>query len=128
MAYPVCLFVQPPPLPLLPVPATTPATAAASTAASTATTGAAADSSAATADIYIYSTTDADTADVKEDNTVVGSKYAASYLPHSVKLPQKLAMRGAPVPVTVRPGPHFDSAAVLRNTILNPSQVLLCAR
>jgi cobalamin biosynthesis Mg chelatase CobN len=118
------MFMSPPPPPALPAPtsstATTAATTTAATAAastSTATAAAAADDAASTAS----------SADVKEDNTVVGSESVASYLPHSVKLPQKLAKRGAPVPITVQLGPHFDAAAVLRQTILNPSQVLLCA-
>jgi cobalamin biosynthesis Mg chelatase CobN len=118
------MLMSPPPPPSLPAPTSSTATTAATTTAGTAATGA---NAASTATAAAAATGAASTADVKEDNTVVGSESVASYLPHSVKLPQKLAKRGAPVPITVQLGPNFDAAAVLRQTILNPSQVLLCA-
>eukprot|EP00953_Heterococcus_sp_UTEX-ZZ885_P034088 17681-Heterococcus_DN1.PRE.4 len=122
------MFMSPPPPPSLPAPTSTTATTAATTTATTAATGAnaASTATAAGAATGAADTGAASTADAAEntvDNTVVGSKSVASYLPHSVKLPQKLAKRGAPVPITVQLGPHFDAAAVLRQTILNPSQV-----
>jgi hypothetical protein len=110
-----CTFAPaPPPLP----PTTT--TAASATASATTATAAATATAGAAVSSGTASTAVGTTAVV---NTVISSASVVSYLPHTVKLPQKLAKRGASLPVTVKPGQHCDTAAVLKDTVLDHSQV-----